>query len=130
MAKKYNNKKSIRIINNKIVTFDSILEAKRYDYLYLMAKAEKIRNLTLQKKFILMDGFTLRGRKVRDITYSVDFYYERLVNGEWARYVDDAKGVLTEPTRLRQKLFLEKFGDTHMAINTSIKNGLWIESDF
>ena len=44
---KFKNKKESRIINKEIVWFDSKREAKRYDDLYLLLKANKISNLIL-----------------------------------------------------------------------------------
>ena len=49
---KYKNKKVV--IDN--ILFDSKKEANYYTYLKLLEKAGKIKNLELQKKFILQDS--------------------------------------------------------------------------
>ena len=128
--RKYKNKRTTRVVNGKIVEFDSMLEAKRYDYLYLMARAKKIRNLVLQKSFTVMEGFRVGAKKVRAITYTPDFIYERLEKEKWILYVDDAKGMLTEPTKIRQKLFLKEFGKEYKTINSKLERKVWIEKEF
>lgn len=126
---KYKNKKAYRDANGEQLEFDSGLEARRFDHLYLLLRGKKIRKLTLQKKFIVFDGFRIRGKKIRDITYTVDFTYERYENEKWVSYADDAKGVLTEPTKLKQKMFLQRFGDEYVGINSSYKK-VWTEKVF
>lgn len=127
---KYNSKKAKRIINSEIVNFDSKLEAERYDYLYLLLRASKIRQLRLQVNFILQDKFKHKNKTVQAITYTPDFVYEKKVKDKWIKVVDDAKGMLTEPTRLRQKMFLLRFGKEYECINTKKVRQTWIEKDF
>ena len=54
---KYHNEKAVRLMpNGKEYTFDSQKEARRYDELMLLLKAEKIRNLKLQVQFTLQES--------------------------------------------------------------------------
>ena len=127
---KYKNKKETRVINGKILKLDSKLEALRYDHLYLLARVKKARNLILQKTFTVMEGFEVGGKKVRPITYTPDFVYEKLEKDEWVLHADDAKGMLTEATRLRQKLFLKEFGHKYKTINSKLMRKVWLEKSF
>jgi len=127
---KHKNEKDLRRINEEWVEFDSKLEARRYDYLYLMLRAGKIRNLTLQKNFVVFDGFTHKGKKKQPITYTIDFVYERKTDDGWEFVADDAKGMLTEPTRMRQKMFLARYSDEYVGINTRDKTKRWTEKEF
>jgi hypothetical protein len=106
MGMKYKNKKAIRIINREEVKFDSQMEAHRYDYLLLLLKAKRIEKLTLQPKYVIMDGYPRNGRKIRDITYSPDFRYFK--DGE--EIVEDVKGAKTETYKIKRKLFLKRHG--------------------
>lgn len=99
---KYKNKKVV--IDN--ILFDSKKEANYYTYLKLLEKAGKIKNLELQKKFILQDKFTLNGKTHRAITYVADFVYEE--NGQV--HVIDTKGYRTQVYKIKKKLFMKKYG--------------------
>lgn len=127
---KYKAEKEKRVINGKIVEFDSKLEAKRYDHLYLLGRSKKIRNLYLQPSFVVFDGFVHKGKKKQAITYSPDFMYEKRAGDEWIKVVDDAKGMITEPTQMRQKMFLARYGDEYVAINSKLIRKQWIEKEF
>lgn len=128
--KKYKNKPAQRVVDGKIKEFDSILEAKRYDHLFLFQRAKLIKDLELQVSFTVFDGFTHKGKKKQAITYAPDFVYEKKVGQEWIKVVDDAKGMLTEPTRMRQKMFLMRYGTEYLAINTKLERTNWIEKEF
>ena len=69
---KYGNKKTM--VDG--FEFDSKLEAKRYNELKMLLKSGVITDLTLQKVFLLQDGFTYAKKKERPITYVCDFYYK------------------------------------------------------
>ena len=107
VKRKYKNKKAIRIINGEEVKFDSQAEAFRFDHLKLMLMAGKIEELTLQPKYVIMEGYKRNGRKIRDITYSPDFKYTK--DGEVI--MEDVKGALTEVYKMKKKLFLKIHGD-------------------
>jgi len=59
-------------------TFDSKAEAKRYQELKLLEKAQEIFNLELQPKFTLVP----KTKKRRAITYTADFAYNVEINNE------------------------------------------------
>ena len=99
---KYKNKKVV--IDN--ILFDSKKEANYYTYLKLLQNAGKIKNLELQKKFVLQDKFNLNGKTHRAITYVADFVYE----DEKGMHIVDTKGYRTEVYKIKKKLFAKKYG--------------------
>ncbi len=101
---KYNNKKTV--IDG--VSFDSKKEAEHYSYLKLLQKANKIKELELQPRFLIHPKFTdFSGEKHRAIYYVADFKYWDI---EKKRYiVEDVKGMKTEVYKIKKKLFLAKF---------------------
>lgn len=99
------------------LTFDSQKEARRYDELMLMRQAGMIRDLKLQVRFCLIEGFTTpENEKYNGEYYVADFVYERKTepdcNGDvhWLKVVEDAKGYRTQVYRNKAKLFRERFG--------------------
>lgn len=102
---KYGNRKTV--VNG--ITFDSKLEAKRYNELVLLQKAKLISELQLQFEFILQDGFIYDGKKERAIKYKADFYYK---DNKLNKYVcEDAKGFKTKEYAIKRKLLLFKYPD-------------------
>lgn len=99
---KYKNKKVI--IDN--ILFDSKKEANYYTYLKMLENTGKIRNLELQKKFILQGHFKLNDKTIRAITYIADFVYE----DDKGIHVVDTKGYRTEVYKIKKKLFAKKYG--------------------
>ena len=112
MKAKYGNKKTV--IDGYV--FDSKLEAKRFTDLKTMLKIGNISNLTLQKKFVLQDGFIYNGKAERAITYVCDFYYKDKQGNE---IVEDAKGFKTDVYKIKRKLFLYKY--PHIVFREVIK---------
>lgn len=102
MRSKYNNKKTV--IDG--FEFDSKLEAKRYNELKILLRSGVISDLTLQKVFLLQDGFIYAKKKERPITYVCDFYYKDRLGNE---IVEDAKGFKTDVYKIKRKLFLFKY---------------------
>lgn len=100
---KYRNRKVM--IDN--ILFDSKKEANYYTYLKLLESAGKIKNLELQKKFILQGKFKLNGKSIREISYIADFVYE---DEDGKVHVLDTKGYRTDVYKLKKKLFMKKFG--------------------
>lgn len=97
--------------------FDSKKEARRYDELMLLRQAGMIRDLKLQVRFCLIEGFkTPEGVKHNGEYYVADFVYERKTapdcNGDvhWLKVVEDAKGYRTQVYRNKAKLFRERYG--------------------
>ena len=68
---KYQNKKT----QIDMYVFDSIAESKRYKELALLEKAGQIKELKLQPKFLLQEGFKKNGKTYRKIEYIADFMY-------------------------------------------------------
>lgn len=99
---KYKNKKVM--IDN--ILFDSKKEANYYTYLKMLERASKIKNLELQKKYILQGHFKLNGKTIRAITYIADFVYE----DDKGVHVVDTKGYRTEVYKIKKKLFMKKYG--------------------
>lgn len=68
---KYKNKK----IQVDMYVFDSIAESRRYKELALLEKAGEIKDLQLQPRFLLQEGFKKNGKTYRKIEYIADFMY-------------------------------------------------------
>ena len=104
---KYNAKK-ITIDGHN---FPSKREAERYCELKLFLKAELIRNLVLQPRFLLQDEFfDKNGVKHKKIEYVADFLY---IDNDGKAIVEDVKGVLTDVYKLKKKMFLKKYDDQY-----------------
>lgn len=83
------------------ITFDSRLEAERYQQLMLLARAGEIQGLHLQPEFQIIQGWVdcETGEKTRSRFYVGDFMYidkncERII-------VEDVKGMETPEFRLK-----------------------------
>jgi hypothetical protein len=102
----YNKYKNIKTeINGK--TLDSKREAKRYSELLLLERAKEIKDLQLQVKYELQEGYKLSTKQVRPIIYIADFvYYD---NGLKKWVIEDVKGMRTEVYKLKKKLFEYKY---------------------
>ena len=98
---KYQNKKT----QIDMYVFDSIAESKRYKELALLEKAGQIKELKLQPKFLLQEGFKKNGKTYRKIEYIADFMY--IENGKII--IEDVKGMETEVFKLKRKLFEYKY---------------------
>lgn len=107
MKNKYRNKKTVRIINNKIVKFDSLKEARYYDQLYMKLKVGLISSLVLQPKYELIPTVKWNGKTLRKITYSADFRY--IQDGK--TFVVDVKGMRTDVYKIKMRLFVMKNPD-------------------
>ena len=115
--KKKGNKYHAEKDSRGSLTFMSKKEARRYDELMLMKNADMIRDLKLQVRFCLIEGFTTpEGKRQKGEFYVADFVYERKTapdcNGDvhWLKVVEDAKGYRTAVYRNKAKLFRERFG--------------------
>lgn len=82
---KFNNKK---IIIEGIV-FDSKLEAKRYKELKFLEQKGLIRDLQLQKKYLLQPKYRKNNRTIREITYRADFSYFSIKDNKYI--IEDVK---------------------------------------
>ncbi len=98
--------------NNKVlvdnIRFDSKKEANRFIALKNREQAGEIANLSLQKTYVLLDGFTLNGKKIRPITYKADFvYFDKIKN---KLIIEDTKGFRTEAYKIKKKMFESRYG--------------------
>lgn len=100
---KYHNKRSV--IDG--ITFDSKAEARRYGELKMLCQAGEIHKLKCQPRFRLLDPFECKGVKYRAIDYIADFEYWE--NGQ--HIVEDVKGKATAVFRIKEKLFVNRYGD-------------------
>ena len=89
------------------VAFPSKKEGVRYSELLLLADGGQISALTLQPRFLLMDGFKYQGKAVRKIEYVADFQYLRAGK----TVIEDVKGMKTPLYRLKAKLFIQKYAE-------------------
>lgn len=64
------------------ILFDSKLEKDRYLELKMMQKTGEIRDLELQKRFVLIDDFLHMNVKYRGVSYYADFFYLDMKNKE------------------------------------------------
>lgn len=101
---KYHNKKVI--VNGH--KFDSIKEANYYNQLKLLQRAGFIRDLELQKTFILQPSFKLNNKTRRQITYKADFTY--FSNEDNKIHVVDVKGFRVDVYKVKKKMFEYKYG--------------------
>lgn len=98
--------------NRKIIfdgyKFDSIKERNYYIKLKALEKAGFIKDLELQKTFILQPSFKLNNITRRQITYKADFTY--ISTSDDTQHVIDVKGFRTEVYNIKKKLFEYKYG--------------------
>lgn len=90
------------------IKFDSKKEAAYYQKLKILEKADKIKNLTLQKEFLLQEKFKLNGKTRREINYRADFSY--ISTDDDKLHIVDVKGYRTDVYKLKKKLFEYKYG--------------------
>lgn len=90
------------------ITFDSKMEARRYQELKLLAVTGEITDLQVHPKFELQAAFrTPDGERVSAITHKPDFQYTEA--GQTV--VEDVKGAATTDWRLRYRLFRKVYPD-------------------
>lgn len=103
---KYRNKKTVC----GGITFDSMAEAKRYEYLSLLERTGHISGLTMQVELVLIPKQAKEGGGCeRAVKYKADFVYS---NGTIGVIVEDVKGFKTKDYIIKRKLMLEKHGIT------------------
>lgn len=101
---KYYSKKAI--VDN--IKFDSKKEANYYLKLKMLERAGAIKDLELQKEYILQDNFKLNNKTIRKIKYKADFSY--ISTSDDKLHIVDVKGFKTEVYKLKKKLFEYKYG--------------------
>ena len=88
-------------------TFDSKKERNYYLKLKTMQDLGLIRDLELQKEYILQDSFKLNGVTRRKIVYKADFSYVSTEDDKL--HAVDVKGYRTDTYRLKKKMFEYKY---------------------
>lgn len=105
-------KKRSKYFSKKVVIdgikFDSKKEGQYYLTLKNAEKAGAIRDLELQKEYILQDKFKINNKTRREIKYRADFTYVSTEDDKL--HVVDVKGYKTDEYRLKKKLFEYKYG--------------------
>lgn len=101
--KERNSKYNAKKVTVDGITFASISESKRYPYLKMRLRAHEIKDLELQKKYLLQEAFTKNGKRYRKIEYVADFCYYDLKKDKYI--VEDVKGVETKVFKIKKKLF-------------------------
>lgn len=122
---KYNSKKIV--IDG--IKFDSKVEGEFYIYLKDLKEQGKIKDIILQEKLILQEGFKKDGKTFRPITYTVDFTF-KTNKGELIRV--DVKGMETQQGNLKRKMYEYKYKEPLYWVAKSKKYGNeqgWIEYD-
>ena len=87
----------------KGIVFASKMEMRRYIQLEMLEKAGEIRELTLQPRFLILEGFERNGRHYKPIYYIADFLYFDPKVGK--KVAEDVKGAKTEAFKIKEKLF-------------------------
>ena len=105
---KYGSKKVI--ING--IKFDSKKEGKRYLELKMLERAGEIKELELQKEFVLQPSFKKNGKTYRKTTYKADFYYFSIKDNKYI--VEDVKGFKTDVYMLKKKIFEYVYNDLEL----------------
>jgi hypothetical protein len=88
--------------------FDSIRECNRYYDLLTLIKAGEIKELELQKSFILIDTVHTTERTLQQCSYKTDFFYYDNKRQEYI--AEDVKGFKTDVYKIKMKLFIERYG--------------------
>lgn len=122
---KYNSKKIV--IDG--IKFDSKAEGEFYIYLKDLKEQGKIKEIILQEKLVLQEGFKKDGKTFRPITYTVDFTFTTST-GELIRV--DVKGMETQQGNLKRKMYEYKYKEPLYWVAKSKKYGNpagWIDYD-
>lgn len=92
------------------ITFDSKKESVEYLKLKELEKKGIIKNLELQKEYVLQDKFKLNNKTKRSITYRADFTY--ITTKDNKLHVVDVKSPYTAKDkvyRIKKKMFEYKY---------------------
>lgn len=109
-SKKKKKKSKYKAVKTKVngIKFDSKKEARRYKELKILEKADEIKSLELQPRFLLQEKFKYNGKTVRKIEYVADFRY---IDEKGNTVVEDVKGMKTEVYKIKKKIFLKIYGE-------------------
>lgn len=92
------------------IMFDSQLELSFYKKL----KENNIVILERQTKFVLQESFHIWKELIREIAYKADF----LIEWCWRKIYIDSKGMEVPEFKIKHKMWLFKYGNTHELIVT------------
>ena len=109
-TKKKKKKSKYKAVKTKVngIKFDSKKEARRYKELKILEKADEIKSLELQPRFLLQEKFKYNGKTIRKIEYVADFRY---IDEKGNTVVEDVKGMKTEVYKIKKKIFLKIYGE-------------------
>lgn len=109
-TKKKKKKSKYSAVKTKVngIKFDSKKEARRYKELKILEKADEIKSLELQPRFLLQEKFKYAGKTIRKIEYVADFRY---IDEKGNTIVEDVKGMKTEVYKIKKKIFLKIYGE-------------------
>lgn len=116
---KYNNKK----VEHDGIKFDSKMERDYYDHLMELQNRGIISEFVMQKDYVIFDGYTKNGIKVRPIIYRADFevhYPDGRIE------VIDIKGQPTKDFNIKKKLFEYRYPFKLILLTYSKIDGGWI----
>lgn len=106
----YNKYKNVKVKIDGI-KFDSKAESERYAQLRMLEKTGLIHALVLQPKFELQSKFRHNGKAEAAIYYIADFSYTEPTEAKIV--VEDVKGMETDVFKIKRKIFLKLYGETH-----------------
>lgn len=109
-TKKKKKKSKYSAVKTRVdgISFDSKKEARRYKELKILEKADEIKSLELQPRFLLQEKFKYNGKTIRKIEYIADFRY---IDEKGNTIVEDVKGMKTEVYKIKKKIFLKIYGE-------------------
>ncbi len=123
-AKKYRNEKA----EADGILFDSKAERDYYLlYILPLMQKKKIENVKVHPTYLLQEGFTKYGHKIRKITYKADFEFSIKSGRKWKKVVVDVKGYQTTVVKLKRKLFDFKYPDVELKVVRQVRGGIFIE---
>jgi len=89
-----------KIANATPLTYNKIkFKSKLEVFMYKQLRAAKIKFDYEKQTFVLIEGFTYMGKKLRPITYTPDFVLKDY------SVIIETKGFMTEVFRIKMKLF-------------------------
>lgn len=119
---------SIRYGNHKTrvdgISFDSKLEARRYQELRLREMAGDIRNLRVHPCYVLAPAVTLGGRVKPALRYYADFVYEQAP--AWDLVVEDTKNPFSatkDAFRIKMHLMRSVFDIEVQCVGSALRGG-------
>jgi len=110
MANKYNARK----VTQDGYTFDSQAEARRYNELVLLHRAQEIALLEVHPRFKIINDFDWRGQWIAPTYYEGDFKYFDFAKDK--TIIEDVKGVETAVFKLKAKLFKQRYPEYEFLI--------------